>query len=49
MSQFFASRGQSIGALASVLSMNIHDLFPLGLIGLLSVQGTLKSLLQYHS
>ena len=49
MSQFFEAGGQSIGALASVLSMNIHDLFPLGLIGLLSVQGTLKSLPQHHS
>ena len=28
MNQFFASGGQSIGALASVLSVNIHDLFP---------------------
>ena len=36
MSQFFASRGQSIGASASVLSMNIHDLFPLGLTALTS-------------
>ena len=36
MSQFFTSGGQSIGAsaLASVLSMNIPDLFPLGLTGL---------------
>ena len=29
MSQFFASGGQSIGASASVLSMNIQDRFPL--------------------
>ena len=38
MSRFFASGGQSIGvsALASVLPMNIQDLFPLGLIGLIS-------------
>ena len=35
MSQFFASGGQSIGASASasVLSMNIHDWFPLGWTG----------------
>ena len=51
MSQFFISGGQSIEA--SVLPMNIQDRFPLGLTGLqsksLAVQGTLKSLLQYHS
>ena len=40
MSQFFATGGQSIGALASasVLPMNIQDLFPLGLTGLISLQ-----------
>ena len=40
MSQFFASGGQSIGALASpsVLPMNIQDWFPLGLTGLISLQ-----------
>ena len=62
MSQLFTSGGQSIGvsASASVLPMNIQDLFPLGWTGcllagnslqrdgLLAVQGTLKSLLQYH-
>ena len=37
MSQFFASGGQSIGALASVLPMNIQDWFPLGLTGLISL------------
>ena len=39
MSLFFASGGQSIGvsALASVLPMNIQDLFPLGLTGLISL------------
>ena len=39
MSQFFASGGQSIGisASASVLPVNIQDLFPLGLIGLISL------------
>ena len=37
MSQFFASGGQN-GASASVLPMNIQDWFPLGLIGLISLQ-----------
>ena len=52
MSQFFTSGGQRIGASASVLPMNIQGWFPLGLIDwfdLLAVQGTLKSLLQYHN
>ena len=34
---------------ASVLPVNIQGLFPLGLTDLLAVQGTLKSILQYHS
>ena len=40
MSQFFTSGGQSIGvsASASVLPMNIHDWFPLGLIAWMSLQ-----------
>ena len=40
LSQFFASGGQSIGALASasVLSMNIQGWFPLRLAGLISMQ-----------
>ena len=40
MSQFFASGGQSIGALASasVLPVSIQGLFPLGLTGLISFQ-----------
>ena len=40
MSQFFASGDQSIGASASasVLPKNIQDWFPLGLIGLISLQ-----------
>ena len=48
VSQFFASGGQSIGALASasVLPKSIQDWLPLDL---LAVQGTLKSLLQQHS
>ena len=33
-----SSGGQSIGASASVLPMNIQDWFPLGLIGLISLQ-----------
>ena len=35
MSQLFASGGQSTGASASVLPMNIQDWFSLGLIGLI--------------
>ena len=48
VSQFFLSGGQSIGASASVLPMNIQDWFPLVIdwFDLLEVQGTLKSLLQ---
>ena len=38
MSQFFALAGQSIGASASVLPVNIQDWFPLGLTGLTSLQ-----------
>ena len=40
MSQFFASAGHGIGALAlaSVLPMNIQDWFPLRLTGLMSLQ-----------
>ena len=47
MSWFFASGGQSIGVLASVLPMNIQDWFPLGWTGWISL--TVKSLLQHHS
>ena len=54
--QLFTSDGQSIGvsSSASVLSMNIQDWFFFFFfynwqIDLLVVQGTLKSLLQYHS
>ena len=53
MSQFFTSGGQSIGASASasVLPVNIQDLFPLGWTGWISLQsrGLFKSLLQHHS
>ena len=38
VSHFFASGGQSIGASASVLPMNIQDWLPLGLTGLISLQ-----------
>ena len=37
VSLLFASGGQSIGASASVLPMNIQDRFPLGLTGLISL------------
>ena len=50
MSQFFTSGGQSIGASASVLPVNIQDWFPLKLTGLiLQSKGLFKSLLQHHS
>ena len=49
MSQLFALGGQSNGALASVLPMNIQDWFPLGWTGWISLQSKgLKSLLQHH-
>ena len=38
VSQLFASGGQSIGASASVLPMNIQDWFPLGWAGWISLQ-----------
>ena len=38
MSQFFTSGGQSIGASASALSMNMYSWFSLGLTGLISLQ-----------
>ena len=38
MSQLFISDGQSIGALASVLLINIQDWFPLGWVSLVSLQ-----------
>ena len=50
MSRLFALGGQSVGASTSVLPMNIRGWFPLfDWFDLLAVQGTLKSLLQYHS
>ena len=43
MSQFFASGGQSIGVslLTSVLAVNIHDWFPLGWTGWISLQSNI--------
>ena len=53
MSQLFASGGQSIGASASalVLPMNIQVFisFRIDWFDFLAVQGTFKSLFQYHS
>ena len=50
MSWLFTSGGQSIGASASVLPMNIQDWLPLGIEWFdLAVQRTLRSLLQHHS
>ena len=50
-SWLFASCSQSVGVSvsASGLPMHIQGWFPLGLTGLISVQDTLKSLLQHHS
>ena len=53
ISQFFTPGGQNIGASASasVLPMNIQDLFPLGLTGWIFLQskGWVKGFLQHHS
>ena len=50
MSQLFASGGQSIGASASVLPMNIQGWFPWILTGLISLQSKwLSRLFQHHS
>ena len=51
MSQFFKSGGQSIGvsASASILPMNIKDLFPLGLTGLIPLQSRGFGLLHHHN
>ena len=38
MSQLFASSGQSVGASASILPMNIKNWFPLGWTGWISLQ-----------
>ena len=50
MSQLFTSGGQSIGVLASVLSMNIQDWFLLGLTGLISsLSKGLSRVFTHHS
>ena len=50
MTRFFTSGGQSIGASASVLPMNIKSWFPLGLTGLISLlPRDSQGLLQHHS
>ena len=50
MRQLVTSGGQSIGASASVLPMNIQDWFPLGWTRLISLQSKgLKIFLQHHS
>ena len=54
MSQLFASGGQSIGVSASTSVLPMIDYsglisFRMDWVDLLAVQGTLKSLLQYHS
>ena len=50
MSQFFTSGGQSIGASASVLLVNIQDRFPLRLNTWISLQSKgLSRVLQHHS
>ena len=52
MIQFFASGGQSIGALAAVLPVNEYSgliSFRIDWFDLLHIHGTLKSLLQHRS
>ena len=52
VSQFFPSGGQSIGVSASISPSSEHSgliSFRMDWLDLLAVQGTLKSLLQYHS
>ena len=50
MSQSFTSSGQSVGASASALPMNVQGWFPLGLTGLISLLSKeLSSLLQHHN
>ena len=48
MSQFFALDGQSIGASALVLPMNIQGWFLLGLTGLISLQSKALQRVQHH-
>ena len=50
MSQFLTSGGQSIGASASVLPMNMQwSFFRIDWFDLLAVRGTLKTLLHHRS
>ena len=49
MSRLFTSGGQSTGASASVLPMNIQGWYPLGLVGLISVLFKELSRVQHHS
>ena len=49
LSRLFTSDGQSIGASATVLPVNIQGWFKIDWFDLLAVQGTLKNLLQHHS
>ena len=52
MSQFFASGGQNIGVSFSINPSTEHPgliSFRMDWLDLLAIQGTLKSLLQYHS
>ena len=49
MSRFFTSGGQSIGASASILPMNIQAWFPLGLTGLTSLLSMRLSRVHEHS
>ena len=52
MSHFFTTGGQSIGVSASASPSNEYSVlisFRMGRLGLLAVQGSLKSLLQQHS
>ena len=48
MSRLFAAGGQSIGASASVLPMNIQDWFPLGWTGLISLRVFSNTTVQKH-
>ena len=49
MSQLIASGGQSIGVSASTSVLPVMISFRMDWLDLLAVQGTIKSLLQYHS
>ena len=49
MSRLFATGGQSIGASAMVLPMNIQDWFPLGLTGLILVSKGFSRVHQHYN